>query len=160
MLAQGRVDHPGRPRFERLIAGERNRQPAPATAAISAGDAPQALPDFRSWRTLVDEFERRLPRFASSAAVTTSRVRRRSPASSATTSAISCEKHGLRGIETGRGAPRDRRSVHGAGPRSTRRPATEDPATERPTPGASGDDDVVAHPEAGGRVHLVRTWGR
>ncbi|MFO0738827.1 MAG: sigma 54-interacting transcriptional regulator [Labilithrix sp.] len=60
MLAQGASITPADLGFERLIAGERNRQPAPATAAISAGDAPQeALPDFKAAkRTLVDEFER------------------------------------------------------------------------------------------------------
>jgi DNA-binding NtrC family response regulator len=60
MLAQGATITPADLGFERLIAGERNRQPAPATAALNAeAPAQEALPDFQAAkRTLVDEFER------------------------------------------------------------------------------------------------------
>ena len=62
MLAQGATITPADLGFERLIAGERNRQPAPATAAMNANEnapAQEALPDFKAAkRTLVDEFER------------------------------------------------------------------------------------------------------
>lgn len=60
MLAQGASITPADLGFERLIAGERNRAPAPATAALNAdAPAPEALPDFKAAkRSLVDEFER------------------------------------------------------------------------------------------------------
>ena len=64
MLAQGASITPADLGFERLIAGERARMAGPGAAAAAsaseqAGQAPEALPDFKAAkRTLVDEFER------------------------------------------------------------------------------------------------------
>jgi DNA-binding NtrC family response regulator len=59
MLAQGAAITPADLGFERLIAGEQKRAPAPGTAAVNATEQPDELPDFKAAkRSLVDEFEK------------------------------------------------------------------------------------------------------